>query len=230
MGSFREFVNSHDLKELYMHGRTYTWSNGRDIPTMTCIDRALVSVDWDLGFPNALLQALSSSVSDHVPLHLATNAVHKPKWRFRFELFWLRVDGFEDAVKQGWTSSDSITDPFKWLDALYRNLAVFLQSWGQRKVGNVKLQIAVANIVIHRFELAQERRHLNPGELWLLRTLKVHVLGLSSFERTIARQRSRLRWLREGDASTKLFYAIANGRKTKKFIPSIMVGDQLITN
>jgi hypothetical protein len=34
---------------------------------MTMIDYALVSVDWDLLNPDTLLQALSSSVSDHAP-------------------------------------------------------------------------------------------------------------------------------------------------------------------
>jgi hypothetical protein len=31
-----------------MHGRLFTWSNEREVPTLTRIDRALVSVDWDL--------------------------------------------------------------------------------------------------------------------------------------------------------------------------------------
>ena len=55
MSKFREFVNRQNLKELYMHGRRYTWSNGRASPTMTRIDRALASVDWDLLFPDSSL-------------------------------------------------------------------------------------------------------------------------------------------------------------------------------
>jgi hypothetical protein len=46
----------------------------------------------------------------------------------------------------------------------------------------------------------------------------------------MARQRSRVRWLREGDANSKLFHAIANGRRTKNFIPSIRVGNVTITD
>jgi hypothetical protein len=56
------------------------------------------------------------------------------------------------------------------------------------------------------------------------------VPGLASLERTIARQRSRVRWLQEGDANTKLFHAIANGRRNKNFIPSVRVGDEIITD
>jgi endonuclease/exonuclease/phosphatase family metal-dependent hydrolase len=45
MTRFRDFVNSHELKELYMQGRMYTWSNERQTPTLTRIDRALISID-----------------------------------------------------------------------------------------------------------------------------------------------------------------------------------------
>jgi hypothetical protein len=230
MARFRSFVQELELKDLYMHGRRFTWSSEREVPTLTRIDRGLVSIDWDLQNPDAILQALSSLISDHAPLHLAFNATLRPKKRFKFELFWLKLEGFEDAVKEAWRCDEEITDPFRRLDALFRNAAEALQSWGQRKVGNVKLQIAIANSVIFRFDVAQERRLLSPGERWLRRMLKHAVLGLASLERTIARQRSRLRWLKEGDANTKLFHAVANGRRVKNYISAVRVGDDLITD
>jgi hypothetical protein len=75
------------MKDLYLHGRMYTWSNERESPTLTRIDRALVSVDWDLLHPDAFLQALSSSVSDHASIHLGLSAAFRPKRRFKFEAF-----------------------------------------------------------------------------------------------------------------------------------------------
>jgi hypothetical protein len=92
------------------------------------------------------------------------------------------------------------------------------------------LQIAIANSIIFRFDVAQERRQLSPGERWLRRELKHAVLGLASLERTIARQRSRLRWLKEGDANTKLFHAVANGRRVKNYISAVRIGDEIITD
>jgi mannosylglycoprotein endo-beta-mannosidase len=96
-------------------------------------------------------------------------------------------------------------------------------------VGNIKLKIAMANTLVLRFDVAQEARALSLEEAWLRKTLKHVVLGLASLERTIARQRSRLRWLKEGDANTKLFHAVANGRRTKNYIVVVRVGDETTT-
>jgi hypothetical protein len=230
MARFRNFVHEHELKDLYLHGRRFTWSNERDRPTMTRIDRALVSVDWDMAHADAILQALSSSASDHAPLHISLSAALRPKKRFKFELFWTKLEGFEDAIKEAWRCDEEIVDPFRRLDALFRNSAEYLQAWGQRKAGNIKLQIAIANTIILCFDIAQESRHLSPEELWLRRTLKLSVLGLASLERTIARQRSRVRWLQDGDANSKFFHAVANGRRVKNYIPSIRVGNEIIVD
>ena len=90
--------------------------------------------------------------------------------------------------------------------------------------------MAVATYVICRFYKEQEDRILTDQEIWLRRTLKVALLGMASLQRTIEHQRSRMRWIREGDANTKLFQAFANGRRTKNFIPRVKVGDDMITD
>jgi exonuclease III len=94
MARFRRFAQHLELRDLYMHGRKFTWSNERASPTMTRIDRAMVSIDWDLQYPDVVMQALSSSLSDHAPLHISLSAALRPKRRFRFELFLAKVGRF----------------------------------------------------------------------------------------------------------------------------------------
>jgi hypothetical protein len=134
MARFRHFVQEHEIKDLYLHGRRFTWSNEREETTLTRIDRAIASVDWDLMHPDAFLQALSSSVSDHAPIHLSLSAAFKPKRRFKFEAFWLNLEGVEEALKEAWVCDPSIVDPFRRLDALFRNAAEFLQALSEKRV------------------------------------------------------------------------------------------------
>jgi hypothetical protein len=80
------------------------------VPTLTRINRAIASVDWDLMHPDSILQALSSSVSDHAPIYLSLSAAFKPKKRFKFEVFWLNLEGFEVAVREAWVCDPGIVD------------------------------------------------------------------------------------------------------------------------
>ncbi|XP_073354886.1 uncharacterized protein [Aegilops tauschii subsp. strangulata] len=182
MNKFRRFVDEHELKELYMHGRHFTWSNERERPTLTKIDRVLVSIDWEMDHTDNLLQALSTGISDHAPLHLTTNAPFYHRKRFRFVMFWLKLEGFEEVVREAWTCDERITDPFQRLNEMLRNTATALQAWGQRKTDNIKLQMVVANWIVLRFDKAMEQRQLTELERWLRNSLKLALLGLASLQ------------------------------------------------
>jgi hypothetical protein len=87
----------------------------------------------------------------------------------------------------------------------------------------------MAREVILRLDEAQEFRELSVNELALHKSLKVRVLGLASLARTIARQRSRLLFLAEGDANTNFFHLQACHRARKKRIDSLWVeGAELV--
>jgi hypothetical protein len=72
-------------------------------------------------------------------------------------------------------------------------------------------------------------RGLSAGEDWLRQKLKQHCLSLAFLERTIARLRSRILYLREGDANTFFFHQQARYRKRKNFIGKLQVGDLSLT-
>jgi hypothetical protein len=87
----------------------------------------------------------------------------------------------------------------------------------------------MAKEIVYQLDIAQESRPLQPNELWLRNNLKKHSLALSSLLRTLSRLRSRMNWLKDGDANTKLFHHFARYRKKKNFIPKLHVGNQVVT-
>lgn len=151
------------------------------------------------------MQALPTTMSVHCPLLLSTNAASTGKRRFHFEKFWIKIPGYMQAVEKGWQSSVPVTEPFRRLDTLLRNTARELQSWSQRSIGLINLQILVAREVILRLDQAQETRLLSAEELSLRKEMKLRSLGLASLQRTIVRMRSRITWIKEGDACTRFF-------------------------
>ncbi|KAK1647521.1 hypothetical protein QYE76_065326 [Lolium multiflorum] len=106
MGMFRRCLNELELKESTLLGRRFTWSNGRAEPTLVKLDWWFASVDWEELHPDASLTALSSSISDHCPILMSTAVASHFGKRFRFERFWLKLEGFMDTVKALWEGAD----------------------------------------------------------------------------------------------------------------------------
>jgi hypothetical protein len=151
------------------------------------------------------------------------------KRRFHFESLWPKINGFHEAVQQNWSTPFSVSCPVERLYCKLQRLSRGLQSWSHRKVGNIKLQLAMAKEILHRFEIARDSRQLSDEEDWLRDKLKHHCIGLTSLERTITRLRSSITYLKEGDANTSLFHQQSRFRK-KNFITKLHVGEQIITD
>ncbi|OVA07500.1 hypothetical protein BVC80_39g3 [Macleaya cordata] len=85
MRDFSEFISRFDLIDLPLNGAKYTGSNGHDSPTMSRVDRFLLSPDFDAKYPFALQLAQPSPASDHIPILLDPNDTSWGLPRFRFE-------------------------------------------------------------------------------------------------------------------------------------------------
>lgn len=221
MGRFRRFINEIYLKEIPLLGRKYTWSNERRSRTLVRLDRAFCCLEWENIFPDS-----ASIVSDHFPLILGLKVQTKGERRFHFESFWTKVPGFLEAVQQNWEAPVQSTCAVEHLFLKLQRVSKDLQKWGQRKVGNIKLQLEMAKEILHRLEIARDSRSLYNREEWLRKKLKLHCLGLASMERTIARLRSRILYLKEGDANTS-FHQQARFRKKKNFIAKLQTETSL---
>ena len=219
MGRFRRFRDDVEVKEIPLLGRKYTWSNERQSPTLVRLDRAFCCMDWEGIFPDSVLQSSAAGVSDHCPLILGLKVSTNGKRRFHFESFWTKVPGFLDAVKQNWEAPVQANCAVERLFLKLQRLSKGLQKWGQRKVGNIKVQLGMAKEVLHLLEIERDSRELSDSEEWLRRKLKLHCLGLASLERTVARLRSRILYLHEGDANTTFFHQQARFTKKEKFHP-----------
>jgi hypothetical protein len=112
---------------------------------------------------------------------------------------------------------------------MFKCLASELKSWSARRIGIIKEQLLMARVIILRLDQAADFWTLTPQERALRVELKQRCLGLSSLERTIARQCARVRYLAEGDTNTKYLHMLTWGRRRRNFITSLKVDGVTIT-
>jgi hypothetical protein len=218
MSSFKAVIDDLNLKEIGLNGRRFTCSNEQDNPTLTRIDRFFCTPDWELTFPTCFLHSLPSLMSDHTPLLLQGQLEHRHNRTFRFENFWVKVDGFKDLVEQVWNKPVHSSLPIKRLHIKLARLAKGLKRWRKERIGDTRLTLAIVKEVLLQLEAAQEIRTLTQQELHLRRHLKIRSTGLAAIEKLRIKQRARLSYIHSGDANTKFFHIRANTRLRKNYI------------
>jgi hypothetical protein len=115
------------LIELPIKGRTYTWSDMKDKPSLEQIDWFFTSPAWTSQFPLSLVLPLAKTTSDHLPckVQIGTNI---PKANiFRFENFWLSHPSCMEQIKNSWltlvrasNSAHIVSAKFKLLRRIMR--------------------------------------------------------------------------------------------------------------
>jgi hypothetical protein len=115
------------------------------------------------------------------------------KARFHFEIFWPKFEEYGQIVSDTWQRLAGSAGAIRHLDNNLRGLVKELQRWSATRIGGIKEQLLMARELIQWLDEAQESRQLTEGEAGLRKRMKLRCLGPSSLDRTIDRQRSRIR-------------------------------------
>ncbi|WVZ85360.1 hypothetical protein U9M48_032297 [Paspalum notatum var. saurae] len=111
-------------------------------------------------------------MSDHTSLFLHGELAQKPNHSFRFENYWVKMEGLKEAMQSAWSKPlTSSQIPLKRLHIKLARAAKAIKAWPKTKIGDTKLQLAIVKEVILRLETAWESRTLTHEELDLLKKL-----------------------------------------------------------
>ena len=102
MKSVSDWINSQALVDLPLKGASFTWSNHQSSPTLSRLDRFLVSNEWLDLYPEVCQLALPKVASDYCPIMLDSNLDRWGPTPFRFELMWLEEKNFTEKIRGWW--------------------------------------------------------------------------------------------------------------------------------
>jgi mannosylglycoprotein endo-beta-mannosidase len=184
--------------------------------TFEKLDRILVCTDLETKYPHTTVLALTREISDHAPLLFSTNnpsSFYQPQ--FKFELGWLLRDGFCEMVSDVWNSTLVVGSPIERWQAKIRRLRQYLRGWAKNESGVYKKQKTTILNKLDELDKKAETVTLSEFELGLKHVLNERLAELLREEELKWYQRAKVKHLLEGDANTKYYHLLANGRHRK---------------
>lgn len=102
-----DVIEDLNLVNLQLEDNNYMWFKGDNLEATSRIDGILISEKWDDNFNNIRQSVLQRLISDHSPVALQGDVWNKKKKHFKFENWWLGIDGIEgftDRINSWWHS------------------------------------------------------------------------------------------------------------------------------
>jgi hypothetical protein len=207
MAGLRETVDECDFRDLGFTGVPFTWDNGQDGDANVKIrlDRMLVNPAMEELYVRSVVRHAPSPKSDHCLLitklrKLLDDDSERGPRPFMYENAWRREDSYEAAVSENWLNGSGAGGLVGLQDALVQ-MQVGLSDWSSKKFGNIRKRIKKC-----RKEFERERANsLFRGTSIKEKELARHLNELLKKEEIMAKQRSRVDWLKAGTVTQLSF-------------------------
>jgi hypothetical protein len=144
---------------------------------------------------------------------------------FRFNNFWLDHKIFKKIVEECWKGQDVTGWMAFVLKEKLKVLKLCLKDWHKKEFGCVETRISKIVGDINDLDLRGEVLGLNAQDMELRKNLFGQFWNLQKTKEASIFQRSRSKWLRQGDANTKFFHGCVNSRSKRNTISALRVGD-----
>ncbi|GKV38651.1 hypothetical protein SLEP1_g46541 [Rubroshorea leprosula] len=215
-----EFIEIAGLVDLPLTRRKFTWYRS-DGSAKSRLDRFLLS-DGMINFWGDCCQiGLNRTISDHCPLMLKkVNSNWGPK-PFRTLNCWDQHPEFVKMVEENWNSAGVEGWKGYVCKEKLKRLRNKLKKWNSEAFGSFEKQIAEAAAKINDVDNKNEDGELTEEDI-MLRKEGFSELWEAWKRREVAwKQKTKLDWVKQGDANSKLFHRIMNSNRRRKMIRGI---------
>ncbi|GAU36760.1 hypothetical protein TSUD_213250 [Trifolium subterraneum] len=189
------------------------------IEELELVDLPLVGRRWGNGSPSVLPR----DISDHCPLILKYNHGDWGPKPFRFNNFWLENNNLKVMVENYWESQRVEGWMCFVLKEKLKGLKVILRNWHKQEYGGLEGRIDELKVEISALDRKGEEVELSTEEVDCRKEKFGALWKLFKSKEALMFQRSRSKWLKEGDANTKFFHGSVKNRVKTNFISALCV-------
>lgn len=232
LDEFNDCLYSCELYDLRFTGSYYTWTNRQDSPNFISskLDRVLVNDSWNREHTFSAAFFPTPGISDHSPalVHITPPPRSAPK-PFKFFDFLADHPLFIPTVQGIWRRI-IIGNPMYCMYAKPQILQVELRKLNKQEFSAISERVAQSQSYL---ESLQEKLGRQPADSRVQREEKIaykQFLTLSRAEESLARQKSRINWMKLGDQCTSFFFKSVNSNRNRNKLTSLTLSDSSITH
>ena len=224
---FRETLAHLGWGEMGPVDQRFTWHGST---AQSRIDRFLYSPELSDAYALAEVTSMPRPLSDHTPLLWSSQVGSARPTYFKMDRSWFRQDGFKEDIERWWSSiSATGSTSTRLASKLLKFRHYLFERRRQIRVDHTHHRDEALSR-IQTLDILEGSRPLVREELMERRSHRDMVAELDLRQEMDWRQRSRQLWLAAGDANTRFFHQIANGRRRQNFIRRLRIGDQVIVD
>ncbi|CAL9247494.1 unnamed protein product, partial [Arabidopsis halleri] len=216
---FQDCMRDNDLADIPSRGVFYTWSNHQlDNPIIRKLDRGMGNGKWFLSFPSATAIYDPPGDSDHSPCVITlSNLPQRSKKSFKYFSFLATHPTFLTCMASAWDKETMVGSKMFLLGEHLKEAKKACRSLNRQGFSNLQQRTSEALASLEDIQtqlLSIPSDSLFRQEHVARKRWDFFATALESFYR----QKSRIRWLKEGDANTRFFHRAVLAHHAKNLI------------
>ncbi|GLU06807.1 hypothetical protein SLE2022_238000 [Rubroshorea leprosula] len=221
MKDFDEFIVATDLVDVKLANRRYTWYKA-DGTARSRLDRFLLSTEMSNIEGEWIQQALPRNISDHCAIMLKSRTTDWGPRPFRVLDAWQQHPEFKNVVEEKWSEMEVEGFAGYKCQQKLKLLKEFLKGWNKEVFGNMDALYGQAVKKVEQVDMQNEVSDLEEAEIVKRQEGFSEMWDCIRKRELIWKQKSRNKWVREGDANTRFFHRVAIGRRAHNNIAGLM--------
>ncbi|GKV28743.1 hypothetical protein SLEP1_g37755 [Rubroshorea leprosula] len=166
---------------------------------------------------------LRRSVSDHCPILLKEEKIDWGPKPFKFFDAWLEQPDCKEIIRTAWNSCEINGGKGYKLKEKLKMTKKALKDWSSKSMADVDRKISESEMTIAEIDEQGEKSTLSDTDIEKRRNCFLDLWKHLRIKERMWQQKSRMAWLKEGDANTKFFHRCVKGRSRRNEINFIQI-------
>ncbi|GKV30558.1 hypothetical protein SLEP1_g39359 [Rubroshorea leprosula] len=227
MKEFNDFIEAVGLVDHKLANRRFKCYRP-DGTSMSCLDRVLMTSEMTKLGGEWVQQGLKRTISDHCAIVMKTRVSDWGPKPFRVLDVWQQHPKFKRVVEEQWNAMAMDGFAGYRCKKKLKMLKEFLQEWNKGVFGDIEAQFERAAAKVAHVHMKNEDFTLDEDEVHERQEGFQEIWDSMRKREALWRQKSRSNWVKLGDANTKFFHKIANGRKACNGIVGLLCDGQWV--